>query len=118
MSSAKHCINYLLAASRRLMLRLVWIYIMRKMTNIQAQINVGIANHGVIATVIIVIMIKANPIIIMSNMHIANIKSTIFMSLANLIHENVSAFKVKLLFTGFIGKCSKIKFGILSTRIE
>lgn len=56
---------------------------------IQAQITVGIASHGVIAIVIIATAIEISPIAMMSNMHIDNNKSTILMSLANLIVRNV-----------------------------
>lgn len=77
-------IAYLLVPSRRLILRFVQMYILRKKIKIQAQNREGIANHGVTATIITITVIEISPITITSNMHIDNIKSTTLISLANL----------------------------------
>lgn len=54
----------------------------------QAQSTVGIASHGVTAMIIIATVIEMSPITIMSNTHIDSNKSTILISLANLVRKN------------------------------
>lgn len=49
------------------------------------QSTVGTASHGVTATTIIATVIEMSPITMMSNTHIDTSKSTILISLANLI---------------------------------
>jgi len=63
---------------------------MRRNMKMQPQIIVGMANHGVTATIMTTTVIDISPMIIISNIHIDNIKSTILISLANLIkNENI-----------------------------
>lgn len=65
-------------------------YIVREKTKMQPQSTVGIASHGVIATTITTTEIDPSPTVIMVNMHIDSIKSTILMSLANLINIEIT----------------------------
>jgi len=62
----------------------------------QMQSTVGIASHGVTAMIITATAIEMSPITMMSNTQIARNKSTILISLANLIKiRNVFFFQIK-----------------------
>lgn len=75
----------------------------------QVQSTVGIANHGVTAMIITATVIEMSPITMMSNTHIDSIKSTILVSLANLINNKIFFF-YKLHQTQFIKKSYKMEY--------